>query len=88
MLPETITMLPNSPHARANDSSAPAAMAGRIAGSTTLRKVVQPLAPSVRRGLLLGGIELQQHGLHGAQHERQGDDQQRQLDAERREDRP
>ena len=39
-----------------------------------------------RRGLLLGRVELQQHGLHGAHHQRQRDEQQRQHDRERRED--
>src|SRR5581483_376187 len=47
MLPETITTLPNSPSERANTRSAPAAIAGRIAGSTIRRNVVQPLAPRV-----------------------------------------
>ena len=86
MLPETITTVPNSPMARANDSSAPAAMAGRIAGSTTAPE----RGPAVSRrgvgGLLLGRVELEQHRLHGPHHERKRDEQQRQQDPERRED--
>ena len=44
--PATITTAPNSPIARANARSAPAAMAGRSAGSTTRRNVVHPDAPN------------------------------------------
>ena len=38
---------PNSPMARANDSTAPAMMPGAISGSVTVRKTRAGLAPSV-----------------------------------------
>src|SRR4029079_8473416 len=45
MLPDTKTIAPNSPRLRANVSRAPAALAGRSAGSITLRNVVHRPAP-------------------------------------------
>src|SRR5207244_3399378 len=45
MFPDTMTMAPNSPRARANASNAPAATAGRSAGSMTFLKVIHRPAP-------------------------------------------
>ena len=45
-LPDSSTSDPYSLTARANDSAAPAAMAGVRLGSTTRRKIVNRLAPS------------------------------------------
>src|SRR4051812_7960818 len=46
MFPEISTVAPYSLSARANDSAAPARIAGTRFGSTTRRKIVNPLAPS------------------------------------------
>ena len=47
MWPETTDTAPNSPIARALQSRTPASSAHLTLGSVTVRKVVQPLAPSV-----------------------------------------
>ena len=88
MLPETRTTLPNSPMQRANVSSAPPTIAGRMAGNTTFRNVVQAPAPSVAAASSSAGIELQEHRLDLADDERQRDDAQGQQDPDRRERRP
>ena len=82
----TNTTLPNSPSARANESRDPAAMAGRIAGSTTRRNVVQPLAPSVAAASSSAGSSSSSTGWTVRTTNGRRDEQQRQHDAERRED--
>ena len=47
-LPANVIVAPNSPSARAQASTAPAASDGPISGSVTRRKTVQRPAPSVR----------------------------------------
>ena len=74
-LPDSSTSEPYSLTARANDSAAPAAMAGMRLGRTIRRKVVNRLAPERRRRLLDVAVELGEHRLHGAHDERQGDEQ-------------
>ena len=71
-LPESRTSEPNSPIARAKASAAPARIAGVRFGKMTRRKVVS--GPGAERcGRLLHlPVELQQHGLHGADDERAG----------------
>ena len=80
-LPEISTVEPNSLIARANASAVPAEIAGTRLGSTIRRKVVHRPAPERRRGLLHLRVELEQHRLHGAHHERQRHEQQRHHDA-------
>src|SRR6266545_7354716 len=46
-LPANVIVAPNSPSARAQQSTAPAATPGAMSGSVTLRNTVQGLAPSV-----------------------------------------
>src|SRR5690606_26377092 len=46
-LPANVMVAPNSPSARAQHSTAPAATPGATSGNVTRRKVVQRLAPSV-----------------------------------------
>ena len=46
-LPANVMVAPNSPSARAQQSTAPAAMPGATSGSVTRRNVVHRPAPSV-----------------------------------------
>ena len=46
-LPANVIVAPNSPSARAQHSTAPAAMPGATSGSVTRRNAVQRPAPSV-----------------------------------------
>ena len=74
-LPDSSTSEPYSLTARANDSAAPAAMAGVRLGSMMRRNMVNRLAPERRGRLLDLAVELGEHRLHGAHDERQRDEQ-------------
>ena len=80
-----ITSEPNSPTAFANASATPERIPGRMFGRTTRRNVVALDAPSELRRLLHLGVELQQHGLHRPDDERQRHEQQREHDRRPRE---
>ena len=47
MLPTKVMVAPNSPSARANDSTSPATMPGRASGSVTVANTSARCAPSV-----------------------------------------
>ena len=82
MFPEIRTSEPNSPIERAKASATPARIAGRRLGRMTRRKTVSGLRPQRGGGLLHLGVELEQHRLHRPDHERQGDEQERQHHAD------
>ena len=76
-LPEISTTEPYSPIARAKASAAPDTTAGRICGSTMRRNTVERRRAERGGGLLGVAVQVDQHRLHGAHHERQRDEQQR-----------
>ena len=86
MWPETTDTAPNSPIARALQSRTPESSAQRMLGSVTVRKAVQPLAPSRQRGFLLGVPELLHDRDQLARDEREGDEHRRQHHAGHGED--
>ena len=71
-LPESSTSEPYSEIARANDSAAPAAMAGARLGRMIRRRIVTRRGAQRGGGLLDVGLELLEHRLHRAHDERQG----------------
>ena len=79
-LPEMRTSAPISPTARAKASATPERIPGRMFGRTTRRKTVVSPAPSDRAASSISRVELEQHGLHRADDERQRDEQQREDD--------
>ena len=85
MLPEIRTSEPNSPIARAKASArAGEDRRGEVRQHDAAEDRQRPGAER-RRGLLHLGVELEQHRLHRADHERQGHEQQRHHDADARE---
>ena len=85
MLPAMKTTEPYSPTARAKASAKPVSSAGSSAGRITRQNVCQRLAPRLAAASSDFGVEVLQHRLHRAHHERQADEGQRHDDAERRE---
>ena len=66
MLPEMSTIEPNSPMARAKARPAPVRIAGSSVGSTMRRRIVERRRAEGRGGLLHVQVQLEQHGLDGA----------------------
>ncbi len=84
MLPAMKITEPYSPTPRAKASAKPVSSAGIRPGRITCEHRLQPAGAERRRGLLDLAVDLLQHRLHGAHHERQADEDQRDDDAERR----
>ena len=72
-----ITIAPISPIARAKASVTPERIPGRMFGSTIRRKTVYSFAPSERAACSISLVELEQHGLHRPDDERERDEEQR-----------
>ena len=85
MLPAMKITEPYSPTARAKASATPVSSAGVSAGQHDAEHGLPPRGAERRRGLLDLAVEVLQHRLHRAHHERQADEDQRDQDAERRE---
>ena len=77
-LPDSSTSEPYSEIARAKDSAAPAAIAGRQARQEDPPQDRHPVGAERGRGLLDVGLELLEHGLDRPHDERQGHEGQRQ----------
>ena len=84
-LPEIRTSEPNSPIARANASAVPGEDRRPQVREDDPAEGRQRPGAERRGGLLHLPVELEQHRLHGADDERQGDEQQRHDDAGPRE---
>src|SRR5450759_3000861 len=89
--PAKVMVAPNSPRARAQQSTAPEKMAGRSSGSVTRANTIQPLAPRARAASH-SGVERAKAALNRDHQERHGDEglghhrgrgRERYLDAER-----
>ena len=74
-LPDSSTSEPYSLIARANDSAAPAAMAGSEARQDDAAEDREPAGAERRRRLLDLEVELLEHRLHRPHDERQRDEQ-------------
>ncbi len=84
-LPAMKMIEPYSPTARAKASAKPVSIAGISDGRITRQHRVPAVGAQARRRLLDFGVEIDQHRLHRAHHERQADEHHRHEDAERRE---
>ncbi len=85
MLPAMKITEPYSPTARAKASTKPVSTAGQSAGSSTRQKVMPARGAEAGGRLLDLLVDLLDDRLHGAHHEGQADEDQRDDDAERRE---
>ncbi len=81
MLPAMKITEPYSPTARAKASAKPVRIAGSSAGSMTRKTVCRRSRAERGRGLLDLALEILKHRLHGAHHERQADEDERDADA-------
>ncbi len=88
MLPEMNTTEPYSPSARAKASAKPVSIAGSSAGAITRLNGLQAARAKSSRGFLEFRVQVLEHRLDGAHHERQADEGQRHDDPQRRERNP
>ena len=82
-LPEISTTEPNSPTARAKREAGAGDDRRQQAGQHDAAEHREAAGAERAGGLLHVAVELHEHGLHGAHHERQGDEQQREQQATR-----
>ncbi len=73
-LPANVIVAPNSPSARAQHSTAPAAMPGATSGSVTRRNVGPPAGAERGGGLLVAGVGAAQRALDRDHQERHRDE--------------
>ena len=88
MLPEMKTTEPYSPMARAKASAKPVSSAGSDGGKDHPGEGLPAARAEAGRGLLDLDLEIVEHRLHRAHHERQTDEDQRHGDARARCRRP